>query len=701
MIMRKYIYVISVLLFAAIGCTKEYEQNSSGDNVAFPEGATALVTFSIPAQPQTRTTGMAVEPEIENLYVAVFNSAGLLKEYVEATPVQLATTNATWYTYQVALQLNSSERRLHFIANAPESIPEGTESAVIRSLETADGNAAYWQRVILEHGVTPFAYPGGVFTYKWTDESGYHEKTYGTSGGTSYVDGAGFTVNKGDYVQQNGNKVTDGTGYWASTETTSELAKVPLIRNFARITVTGKEDGTFEPIQFKTIYTPDKGYVAPYDAHADAFVAPYLDAYDNTSTPTTMEAYTKGLLSRLKASGYRADMPTDATLSKLTKTEVEGLSFLEAGQYDFMYERGLPDADAVPTCVLVQGYLTDRDPQKKDPRWFKIEINDTDGNYLPIFRDVTYNMEIASIMGTPGWKTAWEAYDNLSVGDVSTSTTTETLNQISDGKNPGTTLWVEYIDLTSVKDGQTTVTILYKLFTDTGENLTSTNVTLRVDSFSATTSAAITDTSISGEPYSGTNTPDGLTGWYVANVHLAAPGESVKKSYLHIEGVTKFSAQKALFRNVLYRVMPKQELTLNSSYDSDGDLNLSIHLPEELGFSMFPLVLKIEANKGDLNPAVTKNTRANVFGDTDTATKGKSVDLPTEYGKSLFVEDPDYSGPNSFYFLFTVNYSDYSDYVSTGVTYNLYFKKTRNTDNSTAIRVQDKEPFFKVAKHTL
>lgn len=698
MIMKKYAYIFSILLFAAIGCTKEFEQISSGDNVEFPEGATALVTFSIPGQPQTRG-GMAVEPEIENLYVAVFNSAGLLKEYVKATPVQLATENATWYTYQVSLLLNSSERRLHFIANAPESIPEGTESAVIRSLETADGNAAYWQRVILEHGVTPYAYPGGVVTYKWMDESGYHEKSYGTPGGTSYVDGAGFTVNRGDYVQQNGNKVTDGTGYFASAETTSELAKVPLIRNFARITVTGKDGGTFEPIQFKTIYTPDKGSVAPYDSHADAFVKPYMDAYNHTSTDEALVAYTRGLLSQLKASGYLADMPTGATLSEYTQTQVEALSFLPAGQYDFMYERGLPNADVVPTCVLVQGYLTDRDPQKKNPRWFKIEINDADGYYLPIFRDVTYNMEIASIMGTPGWDTAWEAYDNLSVGDVSTSTTTETLNQISDGKDPGTTLWVEYIDYTSVDSRATSVPILYKLFTDTGENLTSTNVTLRVDSYTGIT-PAITSTSITGSEYSGTDTPDGSSGWFVANVPLAAQGQSIKKSCLHIEGVTKFSPQKAVFRNVVYRVMPNQNLGLDHSNDGD-DLKLSITLPENLGFSMFPLVLKIEANKGDLNPAIAKNTRENVFGDTQAATKGKAVDLPSEYGKSLFVDTQDYTGPNTFYFLFTVNYSDYSDYVLTGVTYNLYFKKTRNTDNSTAIRVQDKKPYFNIAKHNL
>lgn len=688
--MKKYIYIFSVLLFAAIGCTKELEQTVPGIDGDFPEGAKALVTFSIPAPPETKA-GMAVEPIVENLYVAVFNSAGLLKEYTKAEPVQLATANATWYTYQVSLMLSSSERRLHFIANGPESITDGTESAVICALETANGDAAYWQRVVLEHGITPYAYPGGRVTYTWTDDEGEHSETYGTADGTSYTDGVGLTVNKGDYVQQNGNKVTDGTGYFASTTTTTELEKVPLIRNFARITVTKKDGGSFEPIKFKTIYTPDKGYVAPYDAHADEFVVPYMDAYNHTASAEASAAYAKGLLAQLKVSGYKADMPTDATLSEFTRAQVEAMSFINPGSFDFMYERGIPNEDAIPTCVLVQGYLLDRDPQKQNPRWFKIEILDADGNYLPIYRDVTYNMEIASIEGTPGWNTAWDAYNNLSVGDVSTSTTTETLNQISDGK--GTTLWVEYIEKTSVEADAITVPILYKLFYEQGstyENLTATNVTLRVDSYEGIP-AAITDTEITGSPYSGTDTPDGKDDWYVANVQLAEQGSSLKKSCLHIEGVTKAgNGQKAVFRNVDYRVMPKANMTVTPGTDS-GDIKLTIKLPKDLGFSMFPLVLKIEAEKGDLNPAISKNTRERVFGDTNASTKGNAVDLPTEYGKSLFT-DAAHTGHSTFYFLFTVNYSDYDQ--ANGSEYVLCFKKTRNTDNSTQVMIQDKKPFF-------
>lgn len=64
----------------------------------------------------------------------------------------------------------------------------------------------------------------------------------------------------------------------------------------------------------------------------------------------------------------------------------------------------------------------------------------------------------------------------------------------------------------------------------------------------------------------------------------------------------------------------------------------------------------------------------------------------------MFTDDA-HTGHNTFYFLFTVNFSDYDQ--ANGSTYELYFKKTRSGDNSRFIRVQDKKPFFKLAEKEL
>lgn len=688
--MKKTIYSLFVMLFAVIGCTKEWNQDSLKDTSVIPEGAKATVVFSIPAQPATKAP-MSVQPGangIENLYVAVFNSAGQLKEYTEATPIQKATANGEWKTYKVDLMLSSTERRLHFIANAPSSLESGSESVVIRGLENSVGDdaASYWQRVVLTDGVTPYAYKGGVVTINGV--------SYGTEGANSYVDSKGVTVNVGDFIREDGTKVTDGTGYIASEETQTALYRIPLIRNYARVTVTGKAGGSFEPVSFIVVNVPSKGYLAPYDSKANDYVKPYTDAYAKVAQNYIPK------LEEIKASGYSAEMPTDATLIKYTKAQINAMQFKSAGEWDFMFERAIPTTEEEPTCVLVSGYLTDNDHDPTKLRWFKIEITDEDGNYLPIFRDVTYEMCISSIVGTPGWDTAWEAYDNLSVGDVSTSTTTATLNQISDGR--GTTLWVEYIDYSSVEPDGETATILYKLFTDDGENLTGQTITvsgttkprvsLTVDPGS---NPAISSTTVTGSSYSGTDTPDGQSGWYVAEVPLLGQGGSLKKSTLTIEGITKAgNGTKAVLREVTYRVYPTLKFTdLQKDWvtvDNVQNLKLSITLPKDLGFSLFPLVLKIEANEGDLNPSVSMNNRGNVFGDTETDTKSIAVDLPTEYGQSMFG-----GSNNTFYFLFTINYSDY-DPTSDNNTYTLYFKKTRTSDNSTKVGVRDKKPYFEM-----
>ena len=723
--MKKTLYIISVLLLAAVGCTKEQGLPENSQNAAFPEGAVVTVNFSIPSQADTRANGMANDPQIENLYVAVFNSAGLLQEYSAATPIgDYADENGVWCGYKVQLLLSSTERRLHFIANGPakEDVGNGSETAVIRNLITENGAAAYWQRVVLTEGVTPYAYPGGQVTFNWFDDQGHPQtKTYGSEGGTSYVDAENKTVNVGDYVQENGKKVVDGTGYFASVETSAALKKIPLIRNFARVTLVDDNSTgvTFHPDKFILVNTPTQGYIAPYDAKAGEYVKPYTDMYANVADWGKNDYLFK--YENVYDWGYMGEMPQTASIvplasnPKATEEQIKAYvndpnNWLNVGTYGtessykfgYMYERSLPSAVNTPTCVLVHGVLSDTEAHEAvGARWFKIEITDLEGNYVPIYRDVTYIMMIKNIaiVGTPGWPTAYEAYKNKSVGDVSTSTETATLSQISDGK--GTTLWVEYIDYTSVEPDANNATILYKLFYQenasspeevlTGEVLEDESlaeplpyVTLRGDHYDGI-GHAITADEISGTPFSG-QTPDGKGGWYQAVVPLTGKGSVMMKSCLHIEGLTKAGrGAKSIFRNVEYRVIPTQELTLavdpTSITDGIGkEVKLSITLPKDLGYSLFPLVLKIEAEEGNLNPVAEKNK-----------INGVEVGLPVEYDESMF---PDKSG-NSFYFLFTVNFSDYDQ--SKGSTYDLYFRTIREGENHTTIAIQDRKPYFKKA----
>ena len=106
---------------------------------------------------------MADQPQVQNLRVAVFGGSGFLKEYVQAEPVQLATTNNTRYNYKVRLSLSDSHLKVHCIANGPQTLPFKYEDEVM-SVQTVSGDQdAYWQKIELPNGITAKKDEDGVY----------------------------------------------------------------------------------------------------------------------------------------------------------------------------------------------------------------------------------------------------------------------------------------------------------------------------------------------------------------------------------------------------------------------------------------------------------------------------------------------------------------------------------------------------------
>ena len=136
-------------LLAVLSCTNRFE----GDFVSEEKLSTTIsvVVPEIPAaQPQTRV--MALKPQIQNLYLAVFDDNGYLLEYIKAEAA-LATENSTTYTYKVSLTPTDFKTTIHFIGNAPETIRFGTETEAIGGLLTGNREDAYWQRIELPSGI--------------------------------------------------------------------------------------------------------------------------------------------------------------------------------------------------------------------------------------------------------------------------------------------------------------------------------------------------------------------------------------------------------------------------------------------------------------------------------------------------------------------------------------------------------------------
>ncbi len=694
-----YIFCIALLVAACVEPLQPYP----GPVINEPEeNSKVTVSFSLP--PATKGT-MAHNPTIETIHVAVFNQAGVLKQYEEAyltNKDNLVNGNATVNpSYAVDLYMSKSPRILHFIADSPVDTYEdlvalaGTsgESAIMNALQTQGGATAYWQRFVLEEGITAYTYDGVSFLPEGATEPI-------TGNPYTYVDpqtGATIPVNKGDYIKRDGTKVLDGTGYFQSTYVEQALANIPFIRNFAEITIGSTSSSNFIPHTFALVNVPTAGYVAPYDATQAAFVSAYL-AENLTAAGLTHSDIAGTQYPGMLGGIIDKDMP--ATFIDLDADDVKTA---------YMYERSLPNPSQPATCILVSGEFdadgdgeyTDEDGAVRDEyglTWFKIEITDENGDYFPIYRGVSYKMLIGEITGTHGYDAPDKALAHDPVGDVSGSVETKTLEEISDGK--GTTLRVEYIDW--VATGETYKDIYYTMYyqDDDGIEYLTQNVTLTINHPNSDAAyKAINDTGIdaehplTGTRYTGSETPFGNKQCYIARVPLNAVTGITKQSYLHVEGFSH--AGRKMYRDVSYRVMGTQHFQngnniLKATPLDNEQINketiLTIYLPSDLGYSMFPLNLMIEAKNGQYT----------------------TVDgLPVESGPSLFD-----ASKNAFYFIKTINYDDYHN-DETGVTTTAFtttFKTTRDCTqsgtNATDFRVLDKiqenrgrtEPYFEVAE---
>ena len=690
--MKKLIYIFCVA-FLAVACVEPLEPVISVDNEP-EDGAKVTLEFSLP--PMTKGA-MGHNPTISTIHVAVFTQTGVLKQYEQATlvnPENLTNgSNASNPKYSVDIHMSSSKRILHFVADSPIATYDqlvalaGTtgEDAVMNALTTTGGATAYWQRFELDK-IDAYTYQGGIYT----TPDGIQ---WGSEGATFYKyteNGQEITVFRGDYIKRNGHKVLDGTGYFQSTAVATKLAVIPFVRNFAEITVSSAATTNFTPKYFALVNVPEKGYVAPFDTEEGVFCSAYINAGTAGLThPIVAETHYPGSL----VGGIDTSKPT--SFIDLTATEADAVKTA------YMYERRIPSRQQPATCILVGGVFNAENANKdaNGNTWFKIEIADADGGYFPIYRALSYDVKIGTISGTHGYADPQDAYDNEPIGDVSGSVTTATLEQISDGR--GTTMWVQYIDY--VATGETSADIYYTMYYDNGstrEYLYNTisfpndpthpenNAVTHPDESRKAITGAVT---IASGTFN-TGTPDDDKVWKKATVPLATPGQNTLRSILRIQGTAHTG--KPMYREVNYRVMGTQlfqngnnVLTASSLASEDiGEMTLlTIYLPSDLGFSMFPLTLRIEAEKANFT----------------------TVDgLPVESGSSLFN-----TNKNSFYFLKTIDYDEYKN--SADKAFKARFKTTRagstavGGTNATKFRVLDKvkegreNPYFAPAECTV
>ena len=603
--MKRLLHII-FLAVLAVACTPELKD--TGLQSADLEGK-VLIDFNVQIPnvgPSTKA--MAEKPAITDLMVAVFDTEGYLVEYAFASKgTEYATENGVECLYKVALTQSKEQRIIHFIGNAPEGLRFGTEETVLSYVKSELGSEKedlYWCR-----RKVPF------------------------------ISGTNQTL---DPV------------YQATEETTAAFDNIPLIRNFARISLVNAATSDFELESWTVVNTYKTGTCAAYNTSNGTFVDyfNYVDNPDQTlnqlgikelGTPKTHDA--------LLRENYRGNVPVSS--EKVSVADAKS-SLLNPSQYYYAYER---DVTSDPAYIIAYG--TYKGDGKNAKCYYKIGLYDNDGKSFPLLRNFQYTLTLTKVE-RPGYETFEEASTSTGSGNVSTAQETLSLVYISDGF---ASLSVDYIEKMIVEVPKDGVDLGFKFISDVENGIEGSlsNVRVVVNKPEGTAGAAIAKVNNADYIVDQKIKP---TEWKL-NITPVTPTAVPKKQSLTIyadytRGEGTAAQTMTLQRTVTYIVWEKQSLTVECvpneiPRERGADMDLQITLPGGLSSSMFPLDLKIEAEKLSITPNNEKDH------------------MPVQSGKSIIN-----SSKSVFYFIKTVQWEEYL--ASKLVT--CYFKSNKDVSDS-------------------
>ena len=669
--MKKIFYILFAAVVLAAACTREMAPEQSvrhTTSVAPKDGDMALVTFKVTVPEtslyatQTRAQHQIKEqPSIENgdLFVAVFGGGddekigGQLQHFLKAKlaetiehDVDMTTTSTTTvdpetgenvtvetttraytYVYEVLVPISKDPLVFEFMVGACDKagklytlenpLPVEYEATLMPKLFSLNGNAAYWQRIRVNR-VSPKV--GADGKYVMTD--------YKDDGGAMLPD-----VDQ-DYV----------------AEDIPAFDNVQLIRNFAKVTFTSGENAPFVVNRFYLLDTPVSGSVAPYSTSA-GYNTVYTTA---TSAGAVMGSY----------EGY--------VNSKVLSEGIKGKKFLNAGVFDYMYERSVPSYSTnfkESGAMLEVTWKDDIEDESLSgtTRYYKVAFMGPDG-YLPILRNIEYNFEMENIVSEQHPTTPEDAYAGQWLGDISANIATAMLDELSNSKSSIKVSRMACSAIGENKDFDIDF-YFYPEASNTNNVVVTNGAKTTIGGQEKTVTISVTAMKDGGDGQAinsfsttivpkgtGTNAPDDH-----ATVHVKLNSSQtgiVLKGKLRILG--QVEGRTALYRDVLFTVMEKQDfvsaegtqcsVTPLAVDNMDQDVTVTFCLPDALPRDIFPLKIKIEAENNCL------------YSVADTEADPEISALPVQSGPSTFV-----SGKHGYFFVKTITYDEYA--ILNGLTY--------------------------------
>lgn len=541
-------------------CIKENFPTSPND-VTEGEEVTLSMSVSVPGmEVATRALGEYgyTDGSHPYLWVVVFDQQGYLVEYAKATDQSLTGGSLNETRFSVKLHETPEPCIIHYLLNYADNLDlaYGHESSLIGGLVVGPDKDVYWQRRVLQGGIND-------------------DPTY----------------------------------------ISTNFTKIPLVRNFAKITVKESADN-FTLSGFYVLNRPKTGTVAPYSNGTFVDYQPTLAA-------------DQSLYDALTDAGYVGSEPDGL---EFTNTEAPAAANFSMNP-TYLYENTAEDKNAVTTILIKGRFGTD-----SQDTYYKADLVTNDlvsggTEYAHILRNFHYELNITSVIASG--KDIAGAMNAAANNNLSGAVEIKDLTNVTNGTAG---IYVSFTDTTLVSSAP--IVLKYKFLTDVSNKNSYSNDRVKI---SAETGDVVSSTSKG----SLITTPT-TSSWYGYQELIINPQEL--PDYTKEQTIVLYDEATKLRREVIIRLRPK--LTMEVQCDpkvvdaeAGESMTLNLMFDSNLNPALFPLDFTIESQtnassstlKQYISPATTEV-------------------ISVQTGKSIV---PGYTGSKSYQYVKTLSYDDY------------------------------------------
>lgn len=458
------------------------------------------------------------------LHIVVFDGEGMYVERATANFVSISPSDQI--NYQCTLTASSNKRILHLVGNVASPATVGTEYDVFAEFAVQGTQDAFWQRVVLDNGIR-------------TDNGSL------------------------------------------SPETAAKLTRVPVVRNYSKVTAVKASTVTnFTITGLTVVNTLNRGSVAPYNGAALSFV--------DYMKPSAGEKKCK-TYGELLQEGYTGNIPSGTTLIN-TPSSLSSATYKNEGEPFYLYERTQP-GDQTNTFAIIRG----RYNGSTTDTYYKVDLIYNEGGvnkFYHILRNFNYEIEITHVSAR-GSATAAEAAAGTAFNNISADVQLKNLTNISDGT---ARLFVSYTD--TIINTTNDVKFRFKYYPNYAQGTPNNNgVQIGVENGTIFSSGSV----LSNTPI----TSGQWAGWNEVTLDVTGTIGSLAKR----QAVTVIAPGTGLSCEIRYVLRQKRTMhvtcapkVLNQIVHANGDVHIDI--PNDLDSTAFPLQFLVDTDTKSLYPRV-------------------------------------------------------------------------------------------------